>query len=233
MVQETTWRKAAAWQKTWSGLTANFPGWMEHVEPTAPLPIIFQKKLKKLCHISLALVTNVTDKTSKMSKELEIAFLAALEQNQQKLFRICSVYARDAEDKKDLFQEVLANIWQSMPTFKADSSLSTWMFRITLNVCLRLQSNHQKARNRFTNLDKVTMANLRAEEKNNEENQRLIKLRNCIKKLNEADKAVITLYLEELPYKEISDVMGLSENHIAVKLKRIRAKLLNCITTSP
>ena len=75
-----------------------------------------------------------------MDPELKNSFLKELEKNQEKLLRICSVYASDAEDKKDLFQEVLINIWQSMPSFENKSALSTWMFRITLNVCLRLQS---------------------------------------------------------------------------------------------
>ena len=162
-----------------------------------------------------------------MDKDLENTFLEALEQNQQKLLRVCSIYADNSEDKKDLFQEVLANIWQSMPGYQAKSSLSTWMFRITLNVCLRLHSTNSRKRNRFINMDSVTISNMRADENSNEQNHQLIKLRNCIKKLNEADKAIIALYLEEMPYKEISDITGLSENHIAVKVKRIKNKLLD------
>ena len=164
-----------------------------------------------------------------MDQELENNFLTALEKNQQKLLRICSVYANDDEDKKDLFQESLTNIWQSMPAFESKSSLSTWMFRITLNVCLRLQSKNAKKQDRFKSMDSNTIGNMSAEEKSNEQNQQLINLRNCIKKLNEADKAVITLYLEELPYKEISNISGLTENTVAVKVKRIKEKLLNCI----
>src|SRR6478736_6755977 len=164
-----------------------------------------------------------------MNQQLETTFLSAIEENQNKLLRVCSVYANDADDKKDLFQEVLINIWQSMPTFREQSSLNTWMFRITLNVCLRLQSKNEKDKNRFRKLDSVTIENLRDEETNHEEQERLTKLRNCIKKLNDADKAVITLYLEELSYKEISDITGPTENSIAVKIKRIKIKLLNCI----
>ena len=70
-----------------------------------------------------------------MNEHLENTFLTAVEQNQQKLLRVCSVYAEDANDKKDLFQEALINIWQSLPSFENKSSISTWMFRITLNVC--------------------------------------------------------------------------------------------------
>ncbi|HMG89201.1 MAG TPA: RNA polymerase sigma factor [Chryseolinea sp.] len=164
-----------------------------------------------------------------MDQQLENTFLTALEQNQQKLLRVCSVYAEDADDKKDLFQEALINIWQSMPSFEEKSSLSTWMFRVTLNVCLRLQTKQARKRDRFRKLDSISIENISDEETNHEEHERLINLRNCIKKLNDADKAVTTLYLEELSYKEISDITGLTENNVAVKIKRIKMKLLNCI----
>jgi len=167
-----------------------------------------------------------------MDQQLENTFLMALEQNKQKLLRVCSVYAEDNEDKKDLFQEVLIHIWQSMPSFEEKSSLSTWMFRVTLNVCLRLQTKQAKKRDRFMKLDSITIENITDEEANEEDHERLIKLRSCIKKLNDADKAVTTLYLEELSYKEISDITGLTENNVAVKIKRIKMKLLNCINVA-
>ncbi|MBT1696731.1 sigma-70 family RNA polymerase sigma factor [Fulvivirgaceae bacterium PWU4] len=160
---------------------------------------------------------------------LEITFLKGLEHNQQKLLRVCSVYAEDAEDKKDLFQEVLINIWQSMASFEEKSSLSTWMFRVTLNVCLRQQMKQLKKRARFQKLDSMTIENISEDEPNQEEQERLIRLKRCIKKLNDADKAVTTLYLEDLSYKEISDITGLTENNVAVKVRRIKMKLLNCI----
>jgi RNA polymerase sigma factor (sigma-70 family) len=165
-----------------------------------------------------------------MNEKLQNTFLMGVEQNQQKLLRICSVYAEDADDKKDLFQEALIQIWQSMPSFEERSSLSTWMFRITLNVCLRLQSKEIKKKDRFRKLDSISISHLPDEETNHEEQERLLKLRTCIQKLNDADKAVITLYLEELPYSEIAGITGLTENTVAVKLKRIKNKLLNCIT---
>jgi RNA polymerase sigma-70 factor (ECF subfamily) len=152
-----------------------------------------------------------------MNQGLENTFLKALEQNQQKLLRVCSVYAEDADDKKDLFQEALINIWEAMPSFKEQASISTWMFRITLNVCLRLQSRQAKKRDRFRKMDSITIENIRIEETAGEDHERLVKLRNCIRKLNDADRAVITLYLEELPYREISEITGLTENHVANK----------------
>lgn len=164
-----------------------------------------------------------------MTKELENTFLNALEEHQHKLLRICSVYAEDEDDTKDLFQEVLVNIWKSMPSFKENSTIGTWMYRITLNVCLRLKTKEIKKQKKMLRMDSLSISNLATEVVTNEQSEKLFRLRKCIKKLNEADKAIVMLYLEELPYKEISSITGINENTIAVKIKRIKTKLLNCI----
>ena len=167
-----------------------------------------------------------------MTKKLETIFLEALEQNRQKLWRICSVYAKDDEDAKDLFQEVLIHIWKSMSTFKENSQIGTWMYRITLNVCLRIKTKELKKQKKLLRMNSKAINIYKIEivtEEDNEKYHQLTQLRKCIKQLNEADRAVITLHLEELSYKEISSITGLTENHIAVKIKRIKTKLLNCI----
>lgn len=164
-----------------------------------------------------------------MQKEFETLFLNALEENQEKIFRICSIYSRDQEDAKDLFQEVLVHVWRSMSSFKGNSSRSTWMFRIALNVCLRFKSKDAKKQSSLIRLDSMTIANFPADKDSGSENEKLASLRACVQKLNEGDKAVVALYLEGLAYREISNILGLSENNIAVKVKRIKSKLLNCI----
>jgi len=167
-----------------------------------------------------------------MAKDLETTFLNALEEHQHKLLRICSVYAKDEDDTKDLFQEVLVNIWKSMPSFKGNSNIGTWMYRITLNVCLRLKTKEIKKQKKLLRMDSRAINIYKtevSEDGQSKQREKLMQLRECIKQLNEADKAVITLYLEELPYKEISSVTGLTENNIAVKIKRIKKKLLNCL----
>jgi RNA polymerase sigma-70 factor (ECF subfamily) len=156
-------------------------------------------------------------------------FLSALKENQDKLYRICSIYSDSNEDSKDLFQEVLVHIWKSMNSFKGNSSIDTWMFRIALNVCLRFKSKHTKNQNRFIRLDSISISNIGSEEVNEKDIEKLIALRKCVKNLKEGDKAIVALYLEGLAYREISDILGLSENHIAVKIKRIKSKLFNCI----
>lgn len=164
-----------------------------------------------------------------MAKELEKIFLEALELNQQKLFRICSVYAKDSEETKDLFQEAVVNIWKSLSSFKGNSMIGTWMYRVTLNTCLRLRSGRIKKQEKFIRLDSVTLNKVKVQVPSDDKNERLKQLRSCIRLLNDADKAIISLYLEELPYKEISSIVGVTENNVAVKIKRIKKKLLNCI----
>ncbi len=164
-----------------------------------------------------------------MSKDLEDLFLEVLKQNKQKLFRICLVYSKNSEDAKDLLQEVCIHIWKSLPAFKSKSSIDTWVYRITLNTCLRFRSNHIRKRERFVSMMHTNFISIETQNENSELKEKLIQLRNCISLLNKADKAIITLYLEQLPYKEISNILGLSENHVAVKVKRIKSKLFNCI----
>ena len=167
-----------------------------------------------------------------MGKDLENTFLNALEEHQHKLLRICSVYAKDEDDTKDLFQEVLVNIWKSMPSFKGNANIGTWMYRITLNVCLRLKTKEIGKQKKMLRMDSHAINIYKTEineDAKGEQREKLMQLRECIKKLNEADRAVITLFLEELPYKEISNITGLTENNIAVKVKRIKKKLLNCL----
>lgn len=152
-----------------------------------------------------------------MDKEAKHIFLQTLEKEKDRIFRICNTYADDAEDARDLFQEVVYNFWKTLPNFQGKSSISTWLYRIAINVCLK-----QKARKRIETIRHVEVENF---EERVQANPHLEALYLAIKKLDKVDRALIMLYLEELPYKEISQITGLTENHIAVKMKRIREKL--------
>ena len=164
-----------------------------------------------------------------MDNDLETIFLTALEENQDRLLRISSSYTEDTSEAQDLFQEVLINIWRALPNFKGDSAISTWMYRIALNVSLRHRAKLNREKSRFSRLKSLTIEQVVHDENESSDKNKLFFLRSCIRTLDDADKAVITLYLEELSYREISKITGLKENTIAVKVKRIKEKLLNCI----
>lgn len=164
-----------------------------------------------------------------MQSNLEIDFEEILEKNKHKIYRICKIYAVSPIEPQDLFQEVVFQIWKSYSTFKGTSHISTWIYRISLNVCLRSKMKFDKKNNKMLRLESIQFLTPKhiPDESNQERYQFL---RDCISSLNEADKSIVILYLEDLSYKEIASITGLSENHIAVKMKRIRKKLFDCIT---
>lgn len=155
--------------------------------------------------------------------EIEQQFLLIIEQNKGRIHRICSVYAKNIEDQKDLIQDVLFNIWKALPSFKGGASIDTWLYRIVLNVCLR--SKYEKERKNKIQLDGLEIVYNDDEPKNMKYEQ----LYHCISRLKPTDKSVIILFLEDMSYKEIGNILGLSDNHVAVKIKRIKSQLLNCL----
>jgi RNA polymerase sigma factor (sigma-70 family) len=161
-------------------------------------------------------------------KQQEEIFEEVIENHKNRIGRICKVYAANPDTVKDLFQEVIFNIWKSIPGFNGDAALSTWIYRISLNVCLR----HSLKLNRKENTISIEDMQFEISEKESDDNlkERYKILYQCIEQLNEVDKSIVLLFLEDLPYKEISEITGLSENHIAVKMGRIRKQLFNCLT---
>ncbi len=162
-------------------------------------------------------------------KKHDFDFEKILELNKHKIYRICNIYAVNPIEPQDLFQEVIFQIWKSLESFKGNASIDTWVYRITLNVCMRSKMKLDKQNAQIDRFNSIHIKST-SSEFNEEEKTRLNYLRECISILDEKDKSLVILYLEDLPYKEISTITGLSENHIAVKMKRIKAKLFECIT---
>ncbi len=158
-----------------------------------------------------------------------ITFEQLLKENTHKIYRICRIYAAAPLEPEDLFQEVIFQIWKSLPSFKGKSSIDTWVYRIALNVCLRSKMKLDKSNQKTTRFDAIHFTPV-AEAIDSFEAEKFAYLKECITTLNESDTSIIVLYLDELSYKEIAEITGLTENHIAVKMKRIRKKLFECIT---
>lgn len=152
-------------------------------------------------------------------------FEEIISQNKEKIYRICRIYARVPLEPQDLFQEVVFQAWKSFQTFKGDSNVSTWIYRVALNVCLSAQLKYERGGEQSIRLDSIQIV-----DEKEVKDERFEMLKACISNLDDADKSIVILYLDELAYKEIASIMGLTENHIAVKMKRIRKKLFDCIT---
>jgi RNA polymerase sigma-70 factor (ECF subfamily) len=135
-----------------------------------------------------------------------------------KIFRVCMAYINDYEQARDLTQETFIAVWQNLPSFRNESQISTWIFRIATNNCLR--AIEKSKRNLTTELP--THLPIVQEESQEE---KLNFLYNCIAELEETERIIISLVLEELPQAEIASVVGLSEVNTRVKIHRIKDKL--------
>ena len=152
-----------------------------------------------------------------------------LKENKLKIYRICRIYAVSPIEPEDLFQEVVFQIWKSLPNFKGKSSIDTWIYRIALNVCLRSKMKLDKSNMKTARMEAIHFTPV-SESIDPFEEEKFTYLKECIASLNESDTSIIVLYLDEISYKEIAEITGLSENNIAVKMKRIRKKLFECMT---
>lgn len=165
-----------------------------------------------------------------MGKQKENEFFEEIiERNKYKIYRICNIYAVSPIEPQDLFQEVIFQIWKSLKHFKGKSSIDTWIYRITVNVCLRKKTKFDKSNSKTDRFESIHFTPIEKEFDTSEQ-EKFQYLKECISTLNETDTSLIVLYLDDLSYKEIAVITGLSENHIAVKMKRIRKKLFECIT---
>jgi RNA polymerase sigma-70 factor (ECF subfamily) len=138
------------------------------------------------------------------------------------IVKICRAYTNSQEDFEDYYQEVCLQIWRSKDNFNDQSKWSTWVYRITLNVCLTLLKKRKNNGQYFASdslPDEVT------EDSHAFGDESLNELYKAIRQLSEIDRGVILLYLEEKTYQEIADVMGTNPNNIGVRIKRIKERL--------
>jgi RNA polymerase sigma-70 factor (ECF subfamily) len=137
----------------------------------------------------------------------------------QKVFRLCMGYVNDIDAAKDLAQETFIKVWKQLPKFRNESSIETWIFRIASNTCLRqIQKENKMPKSELpleikeeileTNIEKDTQF-----------------LYQCISELQEVERIIISLELEDMNQKEIAQIVGLSEGNVRVKIHRIKEKL--------
>ena len=139
------------------------------------------------------------------------------------IIKICRAYSNSQEDYEDYYQEVCLQIWKSKDNFKNKSEWSTWIYRLSLNICLTLIKKKKKTRQYFNN-DAVNQYE-EGEENSAFSNENLNFLYEAIKRLSEIDRAIILLYLEEKPNKEIAEIIGTTPNNIGVRVNRIKERL--------
>lgn len=158
-----------------------------------------------------------------MNPDLEKEFVNQLDMNQNLIHKICRLYASDDAAHKDLFQEISIQLWHAYPKFRGDSKFSTWAYRVGLNTAISLYRKSTK-QIQTTTID-TFLFKFEYQQYDDEEEEQLKNMYKTIAQLNDIDKALIFLYLEDKNYQEIGETLGISQVNARVKMNRIKSKL--------
>lgn len=150
----------------------------------------------------------------------EKEFENVVRQYKANLYMICYMYAKDSNEANDFFQETLIRLWQGFSQFRGESNINTWLSRICINTCI--SSLRKKKKHSKTIPLSIDMEFL---EENNESGRQLAQMYRLINKLGVLDKALILLWLDNMSYADIAEIMGQSVSNVSVKLMRIKEKL--------
>ena len=160
---------------------------------------------------------------------MEKQFIDLVNNNRALIFKVCNLYCKDHEVRKDLFQEVVLQLWRSFPSFRRESAVSTWIYRVALNTAIthfRKESRKQGDKSigsiEFAIPDMSGLMDDR-------ENKNI--LYQAIQNLTKLEKAIVMLYLDEKTYEEISAIIGISSGNVGVRLNRIKSKLGKIVKT--
>ncbi len=163
-----------------------------------------------------------------MKESKEEQFKKIVAENSDRITRICRYYNPDKEDQKDMYQEILVNIWNSLDKFRGESAISTWIYRIAVNTSLSFTGKAFRFMKLQVSTDQQNL-NILFEEDDLEDKLRkeanLEQLQNQLNLLSVIDKALISLVLEGLSMREIADIIGLTEPNVKVKIHRIKEEL--------
>ncbi|HDR50703.1 MAG TPA: sigma-70 family RNA polymerase sigma factor [Mariniphaga anaerophila] len=154
---------------------------------------------------------------------MEREFLQIIQENQGIIYKVCNMYCDTGEDRNDLFQEIVAQLWKSYPSFRKESKVTTWMYRVGLNTAI---TTFKKSKRR-PDQNRLTYENFQIADENQEaETEENIKLlHRAVAQLTGIEKSIILLYLENKKYEEIAEITGITQNYVRVKMNRIKKKL--------
>lgn len=165
-----------------------------------------------------------------IDKISEEKFEKLIYDNQALIIKICNIYCNTQEDRDDLFQDITINLWKGIDSFRGDSKLSTWIYKVSLNTAI--SRFRKKSKLKIVDIDQIHDLKADSHEDKFENELRIKALYTGIGKLKPVEKALILLYLEEKSYDEIAQIIGISTKNVSVKLVRIKKKLEKIITSS-
>ena len=157
------------------------------------------------------------------NKILEKIFSEKVIESQGIIHKVCRMYCDDPEHRKDLFQEIIIQLWKSFPSFRNESKFSTWMYRVALNVAIQDLRKAKMKQQFFFQTNQFK--DYSDDEKSDLQDERLKLMHKAIANLNKIEKAIVMLHLDEKSNEEIANIIGITQNYVRVKMNRIKTKL--------
>lgn len=159
-------------------------------------------------------------------------FFALIEENKKIIYKVSSAYCKNAEDRKDLVQEILLQVWKSSGKYDERFKLSTWIYRIAMNVAISHYRREKRKGMDSLSIDENIIDVVDEKESSNELSEKIPMLYRFIDGLDEINRALIILYLEENSYKTIAEILGITETNVATKIGCIKKKLQQDFTNA-
>ena len=152
-------------------------------------------------------------------ENLEQEFARIVKEHKDTIYMVCYMFSKDNAEVEDLYQEILINLWRSMPSFEGRSSVRTWIWRISLNTCISIDRKKRRSQKLPLELD-IDLYN-----DSDRDTKQIKLLHERINRLGPFDRAIILLWLENMSYEEIGAIVGISEKNVSVRLYRIKEQL--------
>ena len=154
------------------------------------------------------------------------AFIEMIDTHQNIIYKIALTYRDNKEDQEDLFQEIVFQLWKARDSFRNESKISTWIYRVALNTAIAIYRKNKVAMNYQERIPESLHPSDDQDISENEE-----RMYQALRQLNDIEKAIVSLYLEDYTYQEIADIVGISENYVGVRINRIKQKLKKILNT--
>ena len=152
---------------------------------------------------------------------LETKFAQTVAEHKSTIYTVCYMFSKDEDEVNDLFQETLVNLWKGFEGFEQRSDIKTWIYRIALNTCISLERKKKRTPTVRLSMD------INLFEDRDEDTRQVDMLHKRISKLQPFDRAIVLLWLEELSYEEIGQIVGITAKNVSVRLYRIKEPLKN------
>ena len=153
-------------------------------------------------------------------KDIELQFTKMVKEYRKTIYTVCYFYSKDSEEVNDLYQEILINLWKGFEKFRGESSLKTWIWRVSLNTC-----NNQERKKKSSVQTIPLSIDIDLYKDDDTQSKQIQMLYNRINRLDVFDRAIILLWLENMSYQDIADVVGISLSNVTTRLFRIKEQL--------